>query len=515
MAVARNALSKPRGYAYNALQTATEQKSEPHGSLYESLSPRMAKLDIHLLGEFSLTYNDAPLTTVNTQRLQELFAYLVLNRHAPQTRQRVAPLMWPDSDDPQALTNLRNLLHSLRRALPEYQLYLNTEGQTPYWKNDAPYRLDVEDFEKAALDHAHSASLERAVHLYRGELLPGFYSDWILRERERLDTLYTDTLVRLIRALAGNGTNDRALEYAQRLKNHDPLREDAYRYLMQLYARLGNRAKVQSTFRECVDNLERELDVEPSAETKRAYEEALRYEPPLLNPPLPAPAPVIDPPRAEPILPKKAVSGFEMTRRQKDLLAYGVALGVPLLVLVGLLLIQAPPVLALGVTVLLFGGLFLGLVYRPGVELEKQKLHDEIMTKLEAIRSKIADLRALAHGVGKPETQARVLRICERAEKLLNRLQDEKRVTLAVVTRLDSIFGETRQILSQYVRICDGQMAADPAKLADIQERIETLLSELEQALGEFAVDLDRGDMAALEAAIRVLENTLKNEGMR
>jgi DNA-binding SARP family transcriptional activator len=36
---------------------------------------------------------------------------------APQTRQRIAALFWPDSTDAQALTNLRRELHNLRHAL--------------------------------------------------------------------------------------------------------------------------------------------------------------------------------------------------------------------------------------------------------------------------------------------------------------------------------------------------------------------------------------------------------------
>ncbi len=54
-------------------------------------------LHIHLLGEFRLNYDDAPLTTLNTGRQQLLLAYLLLHRHAPQARQALAFLFWPDT----------------------------------------------------------------------------------------------------------------------------------------------------------------------------------------------------------------------------------------------------------------------------------------------------------------------------------------------------------------------------------------------------------------------------------
>ena len=65
----------------------------------------MPTLHIRLLGELSLVFGDAPVTAVNTARLQSLLAYLVLHRDAPQSRQHVAFLLWPDSSEEQARTN--------------------------------------------------------------------------------------------------------------------------------------------------------------------------------------------------------------------------------------------------------------------------------------------------------------------------------------------------------------------------------------------------------------------------
>ena len=89
-----------------------------------------AVLGIGLLGDFRLVYGDAPVTSVNTPRLQTLMAYLVLHRHAPQPRQHLAFLFWPDSTEAQARTNLRHLLHELHRALPDAARYLLTDTQT-------------------------------------------------------------------------------------------------------------------------------------------------------------------------------------------------------------------------------------------------------------------------------------------------------------------------------------------------------------------------------------------------
>ncbi len=112
----------------------------------------MRILQIHLLGDFHLDYGGQAVTGIATARLQALLAYLVLHRHAPQLRQHLAFLFWPDTSETQALTNLRNLLYKLRHVLPEPDHFLVQDNQALQWRPDAPCTLDVADFE-AALDH--------------------------------------------------------------------------------------------------------------------------------------------------------------------------------------------------------------------------------------------------------------------------------------------------------------------------------------------------------------------------
>lgn len=76
-------------------------------------------LRIELLGGFRVTYGGGPLTGVRSGRQRSLLAYLILHRQHPQPRQRLAFLFWPDSEEAQALTNLRRELHHLRRVVPD------------------------------------------------------------------------------------------------------------------------------------------------------------------------------------------------------------------------------------------------------------------------------------------------------------------------------------------------------------------------------------------------------------
>ena len=92
-----------------------------------------ATLHIQLLGDFRLMDDDAPISGANTPRLQSLLAYLLLHRDAAQPRGHVAFRFWPDSTEAQARTNLRTLLHRLRRSLPEPDCFLQVDALPRYY----------------------------------------------------------------------------------------------------------------------------------------------------------------------------------------------------------------------------------------------------------------------------------------------------------------------------------------------------------------------------------------------
>jgi hypothetical protein len=179
-------------------------------------------LHIHLLGDFRLAYDGQPLTTVNSARLQSLLAYLFLHREAPQSRQHLAFLLWPDSTERQARTNLRKQVHYLRRALPNPDRFLHADAKTLQWLPEAPFTLDVAEFERA-LDQVEQANdtanaqalLEQAVDLYQGDLLPSCYDDWIIPERERLRQRFTRALDRLVQSLENQRAYSEAIRHAQ------------------------------------------------------------------------------------------------------------------------------------------------------------------------------------------------------------------------------------------------------------------------------------------------------------
>ncbi len=254
-------------------------------------------LHLHLLDGFLLVINDVPVTTVDWPRMQSLLAFLVLHSGTPQSRTHLAFLLWPDSTEEQAHTNLRHLVYRLRHAIPDASSYLHIHKQTLHWQPTVTWTLDVAEFE-AALANADRAeqtgdqttirlALEEAVKLYTGDLLPGAYEEWLLPERERLRQHYLRALERLVLAFEKEHLYQEAIAAAHQLLRSDPLHEATYRHLMRLYADSGDRAAALRTYHSCTTILQRELATEPSPPTREVYQHILQKDtasPPLITP---------------------------------------------------------------------------------------------------------------------------------------------------------------------------------------------------------------------------------------
>lgn len=260
------------------------------------MSSASPSLEIKLLGGLHVTVAGADAPGFHQPRLQALLAYLLIHRHAPRLRQELAFLFWPDSGEAQARTNLRKLLHMLRGRLPTPDAYLHLTAETVQWRPDAPYTLDVAEFQHAlrraaqpGADAAHHWAA--ALRVYRGDLLPGHYDDWVLTCREELRDLAADVLRRLIAHHHDRGELAAALQFARQLLAHDPLHEETHRTIIGLHLELDDRAAALRAYHACATLLREELGVDPSPATEALYQAALQADAtPVAIPDVPSPS---------------------------------------------------------------------------------------------------------------------------------------------------------------------------------------------------------------------------------
>jgi predicted ATPase/DNA-binding SARP family transcriptional activator len=234
-------------------------------------------LKIHLLGQFKLSTGNLEIE-LPSRPAQTLFAYLVLNAGVTNRREKLATLIWPDATETNARSYLRQALWRIRKSLEncslKWETYLRISDISVTFNDGSDYWLDTE----LILGNPKSGSVEemiQLVNLYRGELLPGFYEEWIALERDRLQAAYHQKMSQLLDTLIQNSKWDEALKWGERWIQFGYSPEPAFRAEMRAYAGLGDQTMVSATYQRCQEALDRELGVGPSLETQRLFDQLL------------------------------------------------------------------------------------------------------------------------------------------------------------------------------------------------------------------------------------------------
>ena len=95
------------------------------------------------------------------------------------------------------------------------------------------------------------------------DLLPGWYDDWVIIERERIRQRLLHALEALSRRLVEVGRYAEAVDTAISVVSADPLRESANRVLIEAHLAEGNLVEARRAYQRYRDTIGRELGVEP------------------------------------------------------------------------------------------------------------------------------------------------------------------------------------------------------------------------------------------------------------
>jgi DNA-binding SARP family transcriptional activator len=276
----------------------------------------MSTLRIHLFGKFCVRRNERVVDGFDARKVQELFCYLLLHRNHSLPRETLASILWPETTTAQSKKNLRQTLWQLQSALASQNEYVNdrlllVETDWVQLNSEVNLWLDVAVFEQAfngvqktpgqELNRSTVQVLQDTVQLYQGPLLEGWYQDWCLLERERLQSMYLAMLDKLMSYCEVHHDFETGLLYGMRIMCYDRARERTHRRMMRLYYLLGDRAEALRQYERCAAALDEELGVSPSKSTIAIYRQIQADQ---LDEPSPTPIEVDIPPEvpAPPLL---------------------------------------------------------------------------------------------------------------------------------------------------------------------------------------------------------------------
>ncbi len=220
---------------------------------------------VGLMRAFTLRDGDAPVDVPHSA--QRLLAFLALHDR-PLLRPYVAGCLWTDAPEPRAAASLRSALWRLgpgSRVVHATATHLRLgEGVAIDLAAAARERAP-----RARFDARNCARRTYAMLIAAGDVLPDWYDDWVLLERERFRQVRLHALEVLSRRLADAGRIGEAIDAAILAVTIEPLRESAHRAVIVLHLEEGNVGEAMRQFETYRTLLARDLDLEPSPELAR------------------------------------------------------------------------------------------------------------------------------------------------------------------------------------------------------------------------------------------------------
>jgi DNA-binding SARP family transcriptional activator len=287
-------------------------------------SASQRRISLRLLGGWQLL--DCGAEVRLSHREERLVGLLGLS--GERARPHVAGLLWPDSTDERALASLRRAVMHTQHARPGL-----LHAGRGFVGLDPEIEVDVAEVRRAAEFSQLPESDDEQSHLLSllsgEELLPGWYDDWVLAERESLEQLRLRALDRLARQALDRGDLVLAIDAARSATEIEPHAEAACEVALRAHLARGDLAGAVSEFRRHRDATWDHVGVAPSPRIMALVESAVgpthvtdatavpdTSAPPA--PPRPAPPPPAPPPAAPeppPATPSPVPALEELTSR--------------------------------------------------------------------------------------------------------------------------------------------------------------------------------------------------------
>ena len=248
-----------------------------------------ASLRVETLGLFQLWRDGNLIPDGDWKRdiAVQLFQFLLTSRNQRSLHKAtIIDRLWPDVDEKAGNRNFKAALHQLTKVIePEKSSrddsrFLLRQGQT-YRLDTTDLWLDTEALDELIIMGNHALinepqqailAYQQAIYFYQGQYLPNrIYDDWCADERERIQVLVLSAMTSLAR-LQLNLIPQETIRLAALALKLDNTWEEAYRLQIQAYVKEGNRPLAVKTYRKCEQVLQKEFEMEPLPETKRAFE---------------------------------------------------------------------------------------------------------------------------------------------------------------------------------------------------------------------------------------------------
>lgn len=237
------------------------------------------RLQIQSLGWTKVTIN-MRVAEWPTQSVRELF-FFFLTAQKPLTKEQVAEILWPDTEDPERIKQrFKNELYRLRRTVGPDIILL--DGEHYRFNRLLDYDHDLDDFEtyltrarSAETDAERIENYEKAVSLVKGQYLADIGAAWAIIDRERIQQAFVEAAIFLAELYWKRNKAGKTLEACQRALELEPACEPAHQLAMRAHASRGDRAAIARQYQACREESQHLFGLPPTEETEKLYRQLI------------------------------------------------------------------------------------------------------------------------------------------------------------------------------------------------------------------------------------------------
>lgn len=249
------------------------------------------KIEVAMLGEFSITVNGVQLTNLKgrTKRVWMLIEYLIANRHKDISLDELVDVLWEEDECGDPLNALKNLIYRARSILREIAHtgnaeFIKFERNTYAWNNEFDCVIDSEqlvEYRRRAVDRTRPDEerielFEKAIALYKGEFLPkSSYSSWVISTAAYYSTLYSECVMKVCSLLIDHQRFDEVIQICESALTYTPLEEPVHKMLLYAFISTGQRNRALDHYNHVIDLFYRELGVDITDSMRPLYKQLI------------------------------------------------------------------------------------------------------------------------------------------------------------------------------------------------------------------------------------------------
>lgn len=227
---------------------------------------QLPMVSVRSLGHFEAFLNGVRVhdVTWQTSKAKEMFLYILLNNRRVH-KDALTAALWPDIEPAKVNSAFHGTLHRLRKAT--YGAMIVYRGGWYELNRAGSFWSDVEEFRSkiasaTQLGPGATEMLNDAITLYRGALVPAWYSEWLAPVRVELEDLYLKALSTLMSEATLRNDYQASISLAERILQINAYDVDAWRVLIQTRLTQHEPGPALRLYRRCKDVFRTELQME-------------------------------------------------------------------------------------------------------------------------------------------------------------------------------------------------------------------------------------------------------------